>query len=99
MNQHIKLTTDNTMFTINIRHSKNSEYQISPIKTLLYISLIILSVLLSSCHNKKAEPAIAAAIASENYITLTPAQMKNANIVTGNFSLQQVASVLKVNAK
>lgn len=94
MNQHIKLIIGNRQSAIG-----NKKYFVNLLKLASYPLLIAYCSLFTSCHSKKAEPQKAEAVISENLITLTPAQIKNANIVTGKFSQQQVSSILKVNGK
>jgi len=94
MNQHIKLTIDNWQLKIS---KKKHFLNLSKLASCLF--LIASCSLFTSCHSKKTETQKPEAIISESIITLTPAQIKNANIVTGKFSQQQVSSILKVNGK
>lgn len=101
MNQHIKSTIDikqleinNWQFAIN-----NTKYIFNLSKVILCSLLIANCSLFTSCSSKKKEPQKAEVIISEDIITLTPAQIKNASIVLGKLELQQIASVLKVNGK
>jgi cobalt-zinc-cadmium efflux system membrane fusion protein len=63
---------------------------------ILFIASSILSI---GCSSNKTEPQKAEAVTDENIIKLSLAQIKNANIVLGKFSQQQVSSILKVNGK
>jgi cobalt-zinc-cadmium efflux system membrane fusion protein len=94
MNQHIKITIDQKQYKVN---GWKDIFNLS--KVILVILIFTSSLLFTSCHTKKTEPQKKEVIISENLITLTPAQIKNANIVTGKFGQQQISSILKVNGK
>jgi cobalt-zinc-cadmium efflux system membrane fusion protein len=67
---------------------------------LLFFALI--TVTLASCGSNKAEenkPEPQAAATSENAVTLTKAQVKNAGIELGKPQQKNISSVLKVNGK
>ncbi|HYM95379.1 MAG TPA: efflux RND transporter periplasmic adaptor subunit, partial [Chitinophagaceae bacterium] len=63
------------------------------------IILINLALFLISCSSNKAEEQKAPAQTSENIVTLTDAQLKNAGIQTGKLEQRSISSVLKVNGK
>ncbi|MFY7964269.1 MAG: efflux RND transporter periplasmic adaptor subunit [Chitinophagaceae bacterium] len=73
------------------------------LKIKLSIAICILfyaaSLLLTSCGSKKTEPQKAEIVTDENIITLSAAQIKNANIILGKITQQQISSTLKVNGK
>jgi len=63
-----------------------------------HIFILLLPLFFTACKNQKtAEPAESTVM--ENAITLTDAQMKNAQIETGKIEQKQIASILKVNGK
>jgi len=94
MNQHIKITIDQKQGKI---YDCGYVYNLS--KVILALLIFTSSLLLTGCHSKKTETQKAEAVTSENLITLTPAQIKNANVTIGKLVQQQVSSVLKVNGK
>jgi len=94
MNQHIKITIDQKQGKIY-----DCEYVYNLSKVILALLIFTSSLLLTGCHSKKTETQKAEAVTSENLITLTPAQIKNANVTIGKLGQQQVSSVLKVNGK
>jgi len=62
------------------------------------ITILSLTLFFISCKNQKAvEPTENAEVG--NVITLTDAQMKNAQIETGKIEQKQIASILKVNGR
>jgi membrane fusion protein, heavy metal efflux system len=66
--------------------------------TLRYIYLFAALLLLTACGNtKQKEPAAAKPAAAENIVTLTPAQIKNAGIVTGPPLIENMNSSIKVS--
>jgi cobalt-zinc-cadmium efflux system membrane fusion protein len=94
MNQHIKITIDQKQGKIY-----DCKYVFNLSKFILALLIFTSSLLFTSCHSKKTETQKAEAVISENLITLTPAQIKNANVTSGKFGQQQVSSILKVNGK
>lgn len=62
------------------------------------IIFLTVALMLASCNSKTDEPK-AAVQTSENIVTLTDAQLKNAGIQTGKLEQQAISSVLKVNGK
>lgn len=101
MNQYIKLIIGNLQWTIYNGQFAigNKKYFFNLLKLASCLLIIVYCSLLTSCHSKKTETQKAEAVISENLITLTPAQIKNANVTTGKFGQQQVSSILKVNGK
>jgi predicted GNAT family N-acyltransferase len=89
MNQHIKITIDQKQGKIY-----DCEYVYNLSKVILALLIFTSSLLLTGCHSKKTETQKAEAVTSENLITLTPAQIKNANVTIGKLGQQQVSSVL-----
>ncbi|MBK5279984.1 MAG: efflux RND transporter periplasmic adaptor subunit, partial [Bacteroidia bacterium] len=67
----------------------------------LLISAFITSIMssLSSCSSKNDGPITTDLPATENSVTLTDAQYKNANILVGKISQKTISSVLKVNGR
>jgi membrane fusion protein, heavy metal efflux system len=63
------------------------------------IILINITLLLTSCGGNKAEEKKTETNTTENVVTLTDAQLKNAGIQTGKLEQQSISSVLKVNGK
>ncbi|HZW71105.1 MAG TPA: efflux RND transporter periplasmic adaptor subunit [Hanamia sp.] len=64
------------------------------------IKLFLITFLLVSCGSKTTSTEEQQTTEVEsNVITLTDAQMKNANIVTGKMEQKQITSILKVNGK
>ncbi len=63
------------------------------------IFIIISLFLLTSCSSKKEETKQEEVVTNESSITLTPAQIKNANLTYGKLEQKQIASILKVNGK
>lgn len=68
-------------------------------KQFLFITTAIL--LLSACGQKKSEEAMAdtATDSTDMKVVLTPAQLKNAGIVSGKMEQREISSILKVNGK
>lgn len=64
-----------------------------------YILTIVLFFFLAACSNKKTEIKQEQLATEESTITLTSAQIKNANLVFGKLEQKQVSSILKVNGK
>lgn len=66
-----------------------------------FIFIITAILLLSACGQKKSEEAIAgtAADSTDMKVVLTPAQLKNAGIVSGKMEQREISSILKVNGK
>ncbi len=62
------------------------------------ITILPIILLLISCNNKKAVDSTER-VAIENAITLTDAQMKNAQIETGKIQQKQISPILKVNGR
>jgi membrane fusion protein, heavy metal efflux system len=67
------------------------------IKQLLFILTCILIIV--SCKSKTPAEEISTIATDDNTVTLTTAQMKNANITTGTLEQKEISSVLKVNGK
>lgn len=65
-------------------------------KNILIIS--ILFALISACNNKPTENTTEV-ITTENFVELTDAQLKNAQIETGKIERKSISSLLKVNGK
>jgi membrane fusion protein, heavy metal efflux system len=65
-------------------------------RSIIYISF---SLLLASCANKEAAQEKEEINSTENTVTLTDAQVKNAGIQIGKMEQRDIASVLKVNGK
>ncbi len=63
------------------------------------IILLTISLLLTSCGANKAEEPKAETNITENVVSLTDAQFKNAGIQTGKLEQRSISSVLKVNGK
>jgi membrane fusion protein, heavy metal efflux system len=66
-------------------------------KHIVLLSAII--ILLSACGGKKKTEETAAVTVSDNIVTLTDAQLKNAAIVTGKLEQKEISTILKVNGK
>lgn len=64
----------------------------------LYI-ILGLALLINACSNKQSAPDTMEPEAPENVVTLTPAQLKNAQIEMGTFSSKNIATVVNVNGK
>jgi membrane fusion protein, heavy metal efflux system len=65
-------------------------------RSIIYISF---SLLLASCSNKETAQEKEEINSTENTVTLTDAQVKNADIQIGKMEQRDIASVLKVNGK
>jgi membrane fusion protein, heavy metal efflux system len=63
------------------------------------IVLINMALLLTACGSSKTEEQKAEIKTTENIVTLTDAQLKNAGIQTGKLEQKSISSVLKVNGK
>jgi cobalt-zinc-cadmium efflux system membrane fusion protein len=66
-------------------------------KQIIFIATTI--ILFTSCGNKKNAEEATAKTGVEVNVVLTPAQLKNAGIVTGKLEQREISSILKVNGK
>lgn len=66
-------------------------------KHIIFLSATI--ILLSACGGKKKTEEATATASSENIVTLTDAQIKNAGIATAKMEQKEISSILKVNGK
>jgi membrane fusion protein, heavy metal efflux system len=66
-------------------------------KKILFILFITTSIF--ACKSKKTTEVVAPIATDENTVTLTTAQMKSAEIITGTLEEKEISSVLKVNGK
>jgi membrane fusion protein, heavy metal efflux system len=66
-------------------------------KKILFIFFI--TTFIFACKSKKTTEVVAPIATDENTVTLTTAQMKSAEIVTGTLEQKEISSVLKVNGK
>lgn len=63
-----------------------------------HIFILLLPLIFTACQNQKAAEQTASP-ATQNVITLTDAQLKNARIATGKIEQKQLTSILKVNGR
>ena len=61
------------------------------------IIFITTALLLTACGGKKTEEQKSEVKTAENVVTLTGAQLKNADVQTGKLAQQSISSILKVN--
>jgi membrane fusion protein, heavy metal efflux system len=66
-------------------------------KKILFILFVTITIF--ACKGKNKTEEITPINADENTVTLTAAQMKNAEIATGTLEEKEISSVLKVNGK
>lgn len=66
-------------------------------KHIIFLSIII--ILFTACGGKKKVEEAVTNLTTENIVTLTDAQLKNAAIVTGKIEEKEISSILKVNGK
>jgi cobalt-zinc-cadmium efflux system membrane fusion protein len=66
-------------------------------KQIIFIATTI--ILFTSCGNKKNVEEPATKEGEDVNVSLTPAQLKNAGIVTGKLEQREISSILKVNGK
>lgn len=62
-----------------------------------YLSIIISALLLASCGAKQTQPEATAAAAVETQVALTPEQLKNAQVETGQAEKSNISKTLKLN--
>ncbi len=63
------------------------------------IACFSIAILLSSCGAKQNDEEAEQEMGNETTVTLTPAQLKNAGIVTGKIEQKEITSILKLNGK
>jgi membrane fusion protein, heavy metal efflux system len=66
-------------------------------KKILFI--LFITTFIFACKSKKTTEVVAPIAKDENTVTLTTAQMKSAEIITGTLEEKEISSVLKVNGK
>jgi cobalt-zinc-cadmium efflux system membrane fusion protein len=64
-----------------------------------YIVLPLLGLLLLGCQSKKEDTATETKSVNESIVSLTEAQLKNANLLVGTLEKKSLSSILKVNGK
>jgi cobalt-zinc-cadmium efflux system membrane fusion protein len=64
-----------------------------------YIVLPLLGLLLIGCQSKKEDTATETKSVNESIVSLTEAQLKNANLLVGTLEQKSLSSILKVNGK
>ncbi len=64
-----------------------------------YIVLPLLGLLLIGCQSKKEDTATETKSVNESIVSLTEAQLKNANLLVGALEQKSLSSILKVNGK
>ena len=63
------------------------------------IIITLTGLLVLSCQSKKEEPAAATTTLNETTVSLTEAQLKNADLALGQLEKKSLSSVLKVNGQ
>jgi membrane fusion protein, heavy metal efflux system len=66
-------------------------------KQFLFIATCI--IIITSCKNKTVAEESQTVATDENIVTLTDAQLKNADIATGTLEQKEISTILKVNGK